>query len=184
MLAATPSVSRAAISAAEVATASFPPISNAWPPRPAVTPGAGRTPISTPRRCCRAIAVANHGGGPDASPVCPDRGCSRFERTAGQRADLWRRLPGLPACLRASHLLRLHLYFDRAMQRVGVGPRRTMRAGPLFCAGIRAARLRLEASPSRLLRARAVLIESKPLQILYLTRFLHANRCPLRLKTL
>ena len=94
-------------------------------------------------------------GGSDAHSGFGDfDDCDGFDSGARTGPDVRSGLPGLPACLPAVGvpLLRLQLHVAASVQRVGIGPRGTVRHQSIFRGRGRAPRGLSEASPRLLKR--------------------------------
>jgi hypothetical protein len=118
-----------AISAQGAAIAVFRAISSARRRPPAAMPIAAPIPISASTRNCSPIAAANPQGGSDAHSGLGDFGDRDGLNRAGGGPDV---RSGLSGFVRPGQLLRMPLHVAASVQRVGIGPRGTVRHQSIF----------------------------------------------------
>ena len=111
----------------------------------------------------RSSCAANPEGVSDAHSGLGDFGDRDGLNRAGGGPDVRSGLSGLPAQVRTGHLLRMPLHVAASVQRVGIGPRGTVRHQSIFRGLFRARGL--SAASSRLLKADSALVSESERQV-------------------
>ncbi len=128
------------------------------------TPIARKIPTFTPKPNCSLIAAANPHGDTDAHSGLGDFGDRDGLNRAGGGPDVRSGISGLPTRVHpGGQLLRMPLHVAASVQRVGIGPRGTVRHQSIFRGLFRARGL--SAASSRLLKADSALVSESERQV-------------------